>query len=258
MIKSSSDNNFSDEWLRDKCVLVTGATSGIGRATVFAFARAGARVVFCGLRDAWGAEIENLIGQRGGLGKFIPADVRKPAEMTNLVAEAEATFGPLVVAVNSAGVSHAPYRLADLPTDIFSEVVATNLHGVFYAMQAQLRIMSMRRAGCIINLASRLTACPSSWMAAYSASKAGVVSLTQTAAQDYQDRGVRIYALSPHAVATPMFDQALRDIDGDSSKYAGGLPKDGKVTAPESIAQQILVLAHPENTLASGSNVIVA
>lgn len=244
-------------WFRDKCVIVTGATSGIGRATALAFAHVGAKVVFCGLREDWGVELEHLIIKGGGVSKFISADVRNPWDMKNLAAAAEAAFGPLAVAVNSAGISHAPHRLADLPAETFSDVIATNLHGVFYAMRAQLGRMTARRAGCIINVASLLTTRPSAWMAAYSASKAGVVSLTQTAAEDYRGWGVRIYALSPHAVATPMFDRALQDIAGDASKYAGGLPQDGRGLSADMVAERILALAHPDNALPSGSNVVM-
>ncbi|HXV73126.1 MAG TPA: SDR family NAD(P)-dependent oxidoreductase, partial [Sphingomonadales bacterium] len=207
--------------------MITGATSGIGRAAAQAFAEAGAKVAFCGLRGDWGAEVEKAAAAAGGRAKFIPADVRAPADMERLVDAAEAAFGPLAIAVNNAGISHPPSRLAGIPPKTFTDVIATNLSGVFHAMRAEIARMAPRCEGCVINIASLLAERSSGWMAAYAASKAGVVSLTRTAAEDYRASGIRIYSISPHAIATPLFDQALRDIGGDPAKYAGGLPKGG-------------------------------
>lgn len=242
-------------WFTGKSVLITGATSGIGRAAALAFASRGASVSFCGLRADWGQKVEAEIAKGGGFGKFIPADVRDPTEMERLVEASEALFGPLAVAVNNAGINHPPRRLAGLSPGAFADVIATNLNGVFFAMRAELARMAPRGQGCIINTASILARRPSGWMAAYSASKAGVVSLTETAAEDYRASGIRVYSLSPHAIATPMFDKALSEIGGDPAKYAGGLPKGGKGIPPETVALAILKLAHPETAPESGADI---
>jgi NAD(P)-dependent dehydrogenase (short-subunit alcohol dehydrogenase family) len=244
-------------WFRGKCVLITGATSGIGRAAALAFAEAGAKVAFCGLRSDWGREVEAAIAARGGLAKFIPADVRNPSELGRLVDKAEKSFGPIAMALNNAGINHPPHRLGELPVENFTAVLATNLNGVFFAMQAELARMEGRGEGCIINVASVLASRPGGWMAAYAASKAAVASLTRTAAEDYRAAGIRVYSISPHAIATPMFARALSEIGGDPAKYAGGLPADGRGFAPERVAAEILKLACPETAPASGTDLVL-
>lgn len=257
MIPSPAGTHLRRDLFRGQCILITGATSGIGRASALAFAAEGAAIVFCGLRADWGAEVEGEIAARGGRGKFFPADVRNPSEMERLVESAEALFGPIAVAVNNAGINHPPHRLADIPPATFGAVIATNLNGVFYAMRSELARMAPRRDGCVINVASALAGRFSGWMAAYAASKAGVVSLTQTAAEDYRPFGIRVYSISPHAVATPMFEKALDDIGGEAAKYAGGLPPGGRGFPPERVAAEILRLADPATGPASGTDLVL-
>lgn len=238
----------------NKSVLITGATSGIGAAVVRAFAGEGALVTFCGREVDLGEKVVAEINKSGGVCRFVPADVRIFSEVENLVATAVRDFGGLDIAFNNAGINHPPNRAGDIPPGEFEDVIATNLTGVFFAMAAELKVMTPRREGCIINTASILSERVSGWMAAYSASKAGVVALSQSAAEDYKPIGIRIYSVSPGPVDTPMFHKALKEIAGDASKYAGGLKPP---LLPELVAEAVLKLADTQTAPPTGVNLLL-
>ena len=236
-----------------KSVLITGGTSGIGAAVAKAFAREGASVSFCGREDDLGLGVESEIKNAGGFCRYFHADVKVPAQMKGLVAAVLKGSGSLDIAFNNAGINNPPNRAGDIPIEEFDDIISTNLNGVFYAMTAELK--EMEKGGCIINTSSFLSEKVSGWMAAYSASKLGVVALSQAAAEDYREAGIRIYALSPGPVDTPMFRKALKEIAGDKCKYAGGLTKP---LAPEVVAEQVLKLADPSTAPPTGANFIVS
>lgn len=240
-----------------KKVIITGGTSGIGKAAAFAFAAEGAAVTFCGRRERLGREVQAKIEAAGGKALFVAADVRKPADMDRLVEAATSRFGGLDIAFNNAGINHLPHRAGEIPPRVFHDVMATNFEGVFYAMESELNVMAGQKKGCIINMASILSEKVSGWMSAYSASKGAVVSLSKSAAEDYRDFGIRIYAVSPGAVDTPMYHKALKEIAGDPDKYAGGLPKRGKPLAPEAVAKAVMEMAVENSPFESGVNRIL-
>ena len=237
-----------------KSALVTGGTSGIGKAAVFAFAEEGAAVTFCGRREQLGLEIQAEIKGRGGKALYVKADVRKPADMDRLAAAAVEAFGGLDIAFNNAGINHPPHRAGEIPPEVFHDVMATNFEGVFYAMKAELAVMAISGKGCIVNTASILSERVSGWMSAYSASKGAVVSLTKSAALDYKDGGIRILAVSPGPVDTPMYKKAMQEIAGDVDKYAGGLPKRGAPMPPETVVQAVLEMAVENAPFETGTN----
>ena len=204
-----------------------------------------------GLGDKVLSEIENL----GGKGFLSIADVCSVSEMEGFVKDATRVYGGLDIAINCAGRNNPPNRLADIPPEEFQDVMAINLGGIFNAMRAEIPELE-KSGGVVINVASILSEIPSGWMAAYSASKAAVVALTQSAAEDYRDRGIRVYAISPGPMATPMFEQALKDIGSHPEKYAGGLPDEGRAMDPGHVAQAILDLADPKTGPKSGTNLI--
>lgn len=234
-----------------KSVVITGGTTGIGKAAVMAFVAEGASVFFCGREDNLGAALEVKIRKAGGGATFIHADVRRPSDLKIFFMAAVKTNGGIDVAFNNAGINNPPNLTGDIPTREFDDIIATNLSGVFYAMHEELRIMGEAGQGCVINTASFLSEKVSGWMAAYSASKAGVLALTQSAAEDYRDQNIRIYAISPGPVDTPMFKKALQDIAGDESKYAGGLRPP---LSPGQVADVVLMLADARTAPPTGTN----
>jgi NAD(P)-dependent dehydrogenase (short-subunit alcohol dehydrogenase family) len=240
----------------DKIVLVTGGTSGFGEAIVKAFAAEGAEVHFCGLLDSEGARVSEACAQAAGNAIFHHADVRVESSVEALVAAATKKAGKLDVAVNNAGISHSAARFADLDPTTVEDVMQTNLMGVWYGMRHQIKAMLPAKQGAIINIASILSKSGAEWMAAYGTSKHAVIGLTKSAALDYVESGIRINAVSPGPMQTPMFERALEDIGGDLSKYAGGLPKGGPAD-PADVAKTVLHLASDEATYMSGANVII-
>ncbi|TNE67076.1 MAG: SDR family oxidoreductase [Alphaproteobacteria bacterium] len=238
-----------------RTALVTGGTSGFGEAIVKAFVREGATVHFCGLVDAEGARVLAELDGLPGRGHYAHADVRSDAAMADFVAQATAA-ARLDIAVNNAGISHASARFADQDMAMVEDVFRTNVMGVWHAMRHEIRAMLASGGGTIINIASILSRSGAEWMAAYGTSKHAVIGLTKSAALDYADHGIRINAVSPGPMRTPMFDRALADIGGDMSKFAGGLPKGGPAD-PADVAKTVLYVASDEAAYMNGANVVV-
>ncbi|MBL4789533.1 MAG: SDR family oxidoreductase [Kordiimonadaceae bacterium] len=239
-----------------KSIVVTGGTSGFGEAIVKAFAAEGANVYFCGLIDAEGARVENACASLPGAVRYKHADVRIEADVAAFIGEAIDQNDGLDIAVNNAGISHPSARFADIDPTIAMNVMQTNFMGIWYAMRHEIPAMTRTGGGAIINVASILSKSGAEWMAAYGSSKHAVVGLTKSAALDYATDGIRINAVSPGPMLTPMFKRALEDIGGDMEKFAGGLPKGG-AAKPEDVAKTVLYLASDEAAYTNGANVIV-
>ena len=234
-----------------KRVLVTGATSGIGRATALAFARAGAAVVISG-RDA--ARAAEVVAAAEGALTFLTADLTDPAAVTALVDSAADHLGGLDIAFNNAGFQERRALLADQPAETYDTVFDTNLRAVFLAMQAEIRTMLAAGGGVIVNNASVSgLRNPNPGLALYSASKAAVLSLTRSAAMEYAGEGIRINAVSPGRVETPMM---LAAGVGDRATVAAGLPA-GRLGRPEEVAEAVLWLASGQAAFVYGHNLCV-
>ena len=239
-----------------KNIIVTGGTSGFGEAIVKAFTSEGATVHFCGLIDAEGDRVQQEAKKMAGTAYYHHADVRSEESIKAFIEAASQNAGSLDVAVNNAGISHAAARFADQDPAMVADVFQTNVMGVWYAMRHQIPPMLKQGHGAIINIASILSESGAEWMAAYGASKHAVIGLTKSAAMDYAGKGIRINAVSPGPMLTPMFNRALEDIDGDMTKFAGGFPKGGPAD-PAEVAKTILYLASEDAGYTSGANVIV-
>ncbi|MFZ2296430.1 MAG: SDR family NAD(P)-dependent oxidoreductase, partial [Polaromonas sp.] len=190
--------------LKNKVALITGASSGIGRAVALIWSREGAKVVVSDINAQAGEETAALVRAQGGDALFVAADVGNPADGEALVARVVEKYGRLDVACNNAGIGGPNAPTADYPLDGWAQVININLSGVFYGMKYQIAAMLKTGGGSIINMASILGAVGFAGAPAYTAAKHGVLGLTQAAALEYSAQGVRINAVGPGFIHTPM------------------------------------------------------
>lgn len=237
--------------LKDKVLLVTGAASGIGRAIALVAAREGARVVVADTQVAGGEETAALVRAQGGEALFVPSDAGKAADAEALVARALEHFGRLDAACNNAGIAGESAPLADYPLDAWDQVLGVNLSGVFYGLKYQIPAMLRSGGGSIVNVASILGAVAFPTAAAYTAAKHGVVGLTKVAAVEYSRHGVRVNAVGPAFISTPMIarfedDQAVNDM------LVAAHPI-GRLGRPEEVAELVVWLASGRSSFVTGA-----
>ncbi|MDH6519222.1 NAD(P)-dependent dehydrogenase (short-subunit alcohol dehydrogenase family) [Streptomyces sp. SAI-135] len=241
-----------------RTALVTGAGSGIGRAVALALAAEGAQVVVAGRRAEPLARTVRLIEEAGGKALAVTADVTRETEIEAVVDAAVDRFGSLDVAVNNAGVFRGGRPLAELSSADWREQLDVNLTGVFLALRAEIRRMRAQPSGgTIVNIASTFgahTRAPGA--AAYAATKAAVSALTRGAARDHIREGVRINAVSPGAVDTPM---SLRpgETEPDRAERARATLPLGRVSATSEIAAAVLYLASDDASSVVGTDLVV-
>ena len=234
----------------DRVALVTGAGSGIGRAIALGLAAEGARVVVSDLDEAGGAETVAAIEKSGGTAIFVRADVSKPEEGAALVGSAVKELGALHVAVNNAGIGGPTAPTGDYPIDGWDRVIAINLSGVFYGMRYQIPALLDSGGGSIVNVASILgqVGFPSS--SAYVAAKHGVVGLTRSAALEYAARGVRVNAVGPAFINTPLIEKNMTP-----EARAGLVAKHpiGRLGESEEVAELVVWLSSEKASFVTGS-----
>ena len=227
--------------LAGKVALVTGGASGIGRDCVRALAAAGASVVVADVDEMQGAKLAAELARTRAKALIIPADVTRADQVQALVESVVRRFGRLDFALNNAGVDGARAPTAEYPADVWDQVIAVNLTGVFLCLKHELEIMARQRHGVIVNMASVAGLTGFVGHAAYTAAKHGVVGLTRTAALEYARHGIRVNAVCPSYTQTPMLERVARRIPGLKARLASIAPL-GRLCAPGEITEAVLYL----------------
>jgi NAD(P)-dependent dehydrogenase (short-subunit alcohol dehydrogenase family) len=241
----------------NKVALVTGATSGIGRATAIAFAREGARVVVSGRREKEGRETISIIEKAGGNATFVRTDVTNESEVAALVAKTLATYGRLDAAFNNAGVEGNVGPIHEQTTENYHETMNANVLGVFLSLKHEIAAMLKSGGGGIVNNASVAGVKGFPGVAIYVASKHAVLGLTKTTALEYAKQGIRVNAVLPGPIETPMLDRFKVGIGTDATRQLVTALPIGRTGQPEEIAAAVLWLCSDQASYVTGQSLAV-
>ena len=226
-----------------KVALVTGAAGGMGRATAVAFARAGAKVALADVAVDPGEELAAEIRAEGGEALFVPTDVSQASDVEALVRRAVDELGPLSCAANCAAIEVENDRLANLDVDTFDRVIAVNLRSIFLCLKYEIGAMlAAGHGGAIVNIGSTNSFRPQPRQPAYTASKHGVIGITRSAAIEYAGDGIRVNAVCPGAIRTPMLEAAVARRGRTVEESAKRLSNLGRVGEPTEVAAAVLWL----------------
>ncbi len=240
-----------------KVALVTGATSGIGRATANAFAREGAKVVMAARREARGAEVAAEIQKNGGEAMFVKTDVRKPRDVDNLFDIILKKYGRLDFAFNNAGAStpNNPKTVKATMED-WDMVLETNLRGVWLCMKREIAQMLSQGGGVIVNTSSVLGINGEIGLSLYCASKHGILGLTKTAALEYASKNIRVNAVCPGGVMTEMIESAMQ-FQPKTIEYMSSITPMGRIGKPDELAGPVLWLCSDEAAFMTGRELVI-
>jgi NAD(P)-dependent dehydrogenase (short-subunit alcohol dehydrogenase family) len=238
-----------------KVALVAGATRGIGRAAAIAFAREGARVVFCGRHEEWGEETARLAREAGGKATYVRADVTVESDVKSLVDRTVADYGRIDCAFNNAGFE-AMGPLVDQTEENSDLTLDTNVRGVFFCMKHEIRAMKETGGGAIVNESSLagLKGIPDN--ALYAASKHAVIGLTKTAALENARFGIRVNALCPSAIDGAMLRGFMAHRGLSEEQMVANVPI-GRIGKPEDVAEAALFLCSDKATYITGATLEV-
>ena len=237
-------------------VLITGALTGIGRATALAFAQDGARIVVSGRRDAPGHALVEELRALGNEAEFIRADVRHEDDVRALVDQTVARFGRLDVAVNNAGTEGQNAPLTEQTAENYAATFETNVLGVILSLKHELRVMLAQGSGSIVNVSSVAGKKGFPGAAVYVASKHAVEGLTKSAALEGAAAGVRVNAVAPGPIQTDMLDRFTGNDAGAKAGFLGAIPAKRAGTVEE-IAQTIVFLASTKAPYLTGQSIAV-
>src|SRR5437016_5016451 len=236
-------------------VLVTGALTGIGRATALAFASEGARVVISGRRDDEGQKLAAELQRLGAEAEFLRSDVRHDDDVRDLVDRTVARFGRLDAAVNCAGTEGKPGPVTEQTAETYAATFDTNVLGTLLSMKHEMRVMLAQRSGSIVNVSSTYGHTGAAGASVYAASKHAVEGLTKSAALEGAASGVRVNIVAPGPIDTGMLNRFTGTAERKAS-LAATVPLN-RVGRPEEIAQTIMFLASDKASFITGASYLV-
>jgi NAD(P)-dependent dehydrogenase (short-subunit alcohol dehydrogenase family) len=237
--------------LKGKSAIVTGAGSGIGRAVAIAYAREGARVIVSDIAEDGGKETVRLMKERisGADATFVRADAASAKDQAALAQAAVDHFGALHIACNNAGIGGELSFVAAMSVEGWRTVIDVNLSGVFYAMRAQIPHMVQAGGGAIVNMASILGQVGTKGSAGYVAAKHGVLGLTQTAALEYAEHGIRVNSVGPGYIDTPLLDALSAKVKASLIE----LHPIGRLGRSEEVADLVVWLSSDQASFVTGA-----
>jgi len=241
---------------QDKVVIVTGATSGSGRAAAIAYAREGAKVVVAGRRATEGEETVRLLQAQGGEGIFVKTDVSKAVQVKELVERTLQKFGRLDIAFNNAGIEQVPLPFLEQDEETFDQVVDINAKGVWLCMKYEIPAMLKTGGGSIVNTASVFGVIGVPGNEIYIASKHAIVGLTKSVAVEFGKQGIRVNAILPGVVDTDMWQRFAGDKPEVQAQWLALHPI-GRIGKPDDVAEAALWLSSSKSSFVTGHSLMV-
>jgi NAD(P)-dependent dehydrogenase (short-subunit alcohol dehydrogenase family) len=242
--------------LDGKVALVTGGSSGIGRATALAFARKGAKVVVADVQFKGGEETAGMIKEAGGEAIFIRTDVSKAVEVEAMVNKTKQTYGRLDCACNIAGIEGVMASTVDCTEENWDRTIDTNLKGMWLCMKYEIPQMLKQGGGAIVNMASAAGLIGLQSFPAYCASKGGIIQLTRVAALEYARAGIRVNAVCPGVIRTPMLERTTGGRPEVEAQFAIMEPV-GRMGTPEEVAEAVVWLCSDAASFVTGHPMVV-
>lgn len=242
--------------LENKVALVTGGTSGIGKATAIALGIAGAKVVFSGRREQEGEETADLIRRSGAECLFVRSDVSSESEVKALVQKTVESYGRVDCAFNNAGIESPSKPLHEQSIEDFDKLMAINVRGLFLCMKSEIQQMLTQGSGVIINNSSAAGIIGFAGASPYSASKHAVMGLTRSAALDYAKQSIRINAVNPGLIATEMIDRFSHKDTALEHQLASIVPM-GQLGQPREIAATVVFLCSDAASYITGQSIVI-
>ncbi len=237
--------------LSGKVALITGGTSGIGKATAIALAQAGAKVVVIGRRQVEGEETIRQIQAMGGEGFAVSADVSKEADVQMLIEKIMTHYGRLDIAFNNAGVEQDPTPLAEQTEATYDRIMNINVKGVWLSLKHEIPALLKSGGGAIVNTSSVLGLVGGAMVPIYTASKHAVEGLTKSLALEYVKQGIRVNAVSPGPIQTEMFDRLSKANPEAIKEFIAGQPM-GRLGTPEEVVNAVLWLCSDASSFVTG------
>jgi NAD(P)-dependent dehydrogenase (short-subunit alcohol dehydrogenase family) len=242
--------------LHGKVAIVTGGTSGIGRDTAILFAKSETKIVVAGRREAEGNETVELIRAAGSEGLFVRTDVSRAADVEALVRKTVEKFGRLDIAVNNAGIEEAFVPIAEESEEVWDRLIDINLKGTWLSLKYEIQqMLKQGHGGAIVNMASVAGLVGTPGSAAYSASKHGVMGLTKSAALENARKGIRINAVCPAVIETPMGDRLFSD--PEVNKFVLGLHPIGRFGASAEVAEAVVWMCSDRASFMTGQSIVL-